>query len=200
MFRPFRAALVLALVCAPLMAQADKIPLSKLSAYLNALTQVETTFTQVDADGRLQTGKLFIHRPGRMRFEYDRNDGVVIAGGQQLAIFDPKGDATPESYPLDLTPLNLILQKRVRLTKPGVVLGHTADDSSTYVVVQDPEHPNYGSIQLVFSDNPVELRQWVIAQNGEVTTVILGPLRRVNDLSAFLFSIPHEIDRRTEQD
>lgn len=198
MIRVFSAALMLALL--PLTAAAEKIPLSALSSYINGLKQVETTFTQVDDDGTLQTGKLFINRPGRMRFEYDRNNGLVIAGGKQLAIFDPKGDGAPEQYPLELTPLNLILEQNVSLTRSGVVVDHTADDTSTYVVVQDPRHPEYGSMQLVFSKDPVELRQWVIAQNGSVTTIILGPLRRKTDLSDFLFDISFEMARRKGED
>lgn len=196
MTRLLTAALIAALL--PVAAHAEKVSLSRLSSYLRGLTKIETTFTQVDADGQLQTGKLYMHRPGRMRFEYARNDGLVIAGGRQLAIFDPKGDARPEQYPLELTPLNLILAADASLTKPGVVVDHTADDTSNYVVVQDPAHPEYGSMQLVFSENPVELRQWVIAQNGSVTTIILGPLRRVSAMPDTLFNIPFEINRRKD--
>jgi outer membrane lipoprotein-sorting protein len=75
----------------PLPAMAEKIALGTLSNYLNSLTTVEADFTQVNSDGSISTGKIFIKRPGRVRFEYAPPDrSLVIAGGQQVAIFDAK--------------------------------------------------------------------------------------------------------------
>lgn len=47
----------------PLPAAAEKIALATLSDYLNGLTTVETSFTQINSDGTLSTGTLYIHRP-----------------------------------------------------------------------------------------------------------------------------------------
>ena len=56
---------------------------------------------------------------------------------------------------------------------------------------QDPENPDYGSIDLVFTGDPVELRQWVINDgNGSSTTVILGDLQTGMNLRNDLFVIP----------
>ena len=82
--------LILALA---LPAMADKIPLKELSAYLNSLTTAEADFTQVNADGSITTGKLYIKRPGRARFEYAPPDkSVVLASSGQVAIFDAKSN------------------------------------------------------------------------------------------------------------
>ena len=55
---------------------------------------------------------------------------------------------------------------------------------------QDPEYPEYGSIDLVFTGNPVELRQWVINDgDGGSTTVILGALDRGVRVPDRLFNI-----------
>ena len=73
----------------PFPAAAEKLPLKDISAYLNGLTTVEADFTQVNADGTISTGKIYIKRPGRVRFEYGPPDrSLVIAGGQNVAIFD----------------------------------------------------------------------------------------------------------------
>ena len=68
----------LVLVATLLPAQAEKISLGDLSAYLNGLTTVETEFTQVNADGSISTGKLIIKRPGRVRFEYAPPDESLV--------------------------------------------------------------------------------------------------------------------------
>jgi hypothetical protein len=78
-----------------------------------------------------------------------------------------------------------------------MVVGHTADGTSTRVRAQDPEHPEYGSIELVFTDNPVELRQWIITDDlGAQTTVILGELKKGGNLGARLFDISAETSAR----
>jgi outer membrane lipoprotein-sorting protein len=182
----------------PLPALAEKIPLGTLSDYLNSLTTVESDFTQINSDGTISTGKIYIKRPGRVRFEYAPPDrSLVIAGGQQVAIFDAKSNQPPEQYPLKRTPLNLILAEKVDLARASMVVGHTADGTSTRIRAQDPEHPEYGSIELVFTAGPVELRQWIITDDlGAQTTVILGELVKGGNLGARLFDISAETTAR----
>ena len=179
-------------------AMADKIPLNDLSAYLNSLTTAEADFTQVNADGSIATGKLFIKRPGRARFEYAPPDkSLVLAGGGQVAIFDAKSNQPPEQYPLKRTPLNLILADNIDLARAKMVVGHTEDGTSTRVKAQDPDNPEYGTIELVFTADPVTLRQWVITDDaGSQTTVILGDMAQGAKLPASLFSITVEADKR----
>jgi outer membrane lipoprotein-sorting protein len=187
---------LLALSATP--ALADKLSLKTLSAYLNGLTTVEADFTQVNSDGSVSTGKIFIKRPGRVRFEYNPPDkALVLAGGQQVGIFDGKSNVAPEQYPLKRTPLNLILAENINLGKAKMVVGHTADATTTRVKAQDPENPEYGSIELVFSADPVELRQWIITDDlGAQTTVILGEMKKGGKLGDTMFSINAEMKKR----
>ncbi|MFM7445761.1 MAG: LolA family protein [Tabrizicola sp.] len=182
----------------PLPALAEKIPLGVISDYLNGLTTVESDFTQINSDGSISTGKIFIKRPGRVRFEYSPPDrSLVIAGGQQVAIFDAKSNQPPEQYPLKRTPLNLILAQDIDLGRAKMVVDHTEDGTSTRVRAQDPENPEYGSIELVFTADPVELRQWVITDDlGAQTTVILGEMKKGGQLGARLFDITAETSAR----
>ena len=179
-------------------AMADKLPLKTLSAYLNGLTTLESEFTQVNSDGTVSTGRIFIKRPGRARFEYNPPDKtLVMAGGQQVAIFDGKSNVPPEQYPLKRTPLNLILAANINLGKAKMVVGHSADATTTRVKAQDPENPEYGTIELVFSADPVELRQWVITDDlGQQTTVILGQMKKGGKLGEAMFSITGEKTKR----
>jgi outer membrane lipoprotein-sorting protein len=187
--------LVLLLLAAPLRAQ--ELSLNEISEYLNGLESATSDFTQVNDDGSISTGKLYIKRPGRVRFEYNPPEkSLVMAGGQQVAIFDGKSRHPPEQYPLKQTPLNLILERNVDLARRNMVVGHSSDVKSTTVVAQDPENPEYGTIALVFTGNPVELRQWVITDGtGATTTVILGPLDK-GSVSAVKFDINAEMQRR----
>lgn len=187
------AAFVLALP-----AQAEKLPLSELSRYLNGLTTVESEFTQINADGTIGTGTVRINRPGKIRFEYAPPDrSLVISDGQQVAIFDPKSNQPPEQYPLTRTPLNLILAANVDLSRAKMVVAHREEGGTTRVTAQDPDHPEYGRIDMVFSANPTELRQWVITDDGgRQTTLVLGEMRKGRTMASRLFDLDDELIKR----
>jgi outer membrane lipoprotein-sorting protein len=191
------APLALALAGGP--AHAAPIPLAALSGYLDALTTLESPFTQVNPDGTIATGTILISRPGRVRFEYAPPDRtLVLSDGQQVAIFDPKSNQPPEQYPLRRTPLNLILAPRVDLSRDRMVLAHREEGATTRVVAQDPEFPEYGQIELVFSADPVELRQWVVTDDtGAQTTLILGAMVKGRAISASRFDIAAEVRARS---
>lgn len=179
-------------------AWADKVALADLSAYLNTLSTVQSDFTQVNADGTVSLGRIFIKRPGRVRFEYAPPDkSLVLASADTVAIFDAKSNQPPEEYPLKRTPLNLILAPEINLARAKMVVGHTEVENTTRVKAQDPEHPEYGSIELVFTADPIVLRQWVITDDlGQQTTVILGELKPAGDVKASIFNIVEEKNRR----
>lgn len=182
-------------------AQAEAVPLSDLSDYLNDLTTAQATFTQVNADGSVSTGDLYLHRPGRMRFEYDGDELLVIAGGRRVAIFDGRSNTLPEEYPLRETPLNLILDRDVNLGRSGMVTQHSFDGTATRVLARDPDRPEIGTLELVFTGDPVELRQWVITDSGgSETTVVLGSLEEGMRIPARYFNIRQEVNARTGED
>ena len=179
-------------------ALAERIPLSDLSGYINGIRRAQAEFTQISDDGAIATGTLYMHRPGRMRFEYAGDEQLlVIAGGGQVAIFDGRANTAPEQYPLRRTLLNLILARNVDLSRSGMIIAHEDDGTSTRVVAQDPDDPEIGQIEMVFTDDPIELRQWIITDaNGYETTVILGDMQEGISTPSRYFNIPAEIRAR----
>lgn len=186
-------ALLTALMLTAFSATAQQIPLNSLSNYLNKLTSAEGSFTQINADGTISTGTIYLRRPGKVRFEYNPPEkSLVMANNGSVVVFDRKLGSEPNTYPLKRTPLGLILARNVDLSRANMVTAHGYDGTATTVTAQDPENPEYGSIQLVFTGNPVELRQWVITDDGGAqTTVILGALER-KQLPNRLFNIERE--------
>lgn len=175
--RSLALAPVLALVMA-FPALAEKIPLNEISRYLNSIKTAQAEFTQVNGDGSISTGTLLIHRPNRVRFEYKGDKSLVLASSGQVSVYDGKSRSGPQQYPLSKTPLSLILAPNINLGQARMVTGYSEKKNTTVVTAQDPQHPEYGNIQMVFSANPTQLRQWVVTdQSGQRTTVILGEMR-----------------------
>ena len=192
MFRTTLFAGLTAILMATPLAAAEKLSLQALSTYLTGLKTAQTSFTQINSDGTLDTGKLWISRPGKMRFEYDPPNGAtVLSRNGAVEIYDPKSNQGPETYPLNRTPLSIVLSNNPDLTRANMVMGHGFDGTATVVTAQDPDHPDYGSIDLFFTGDPVELRKWVIQDSsGARTTVILGALETGMRLPNNLFTGP----------
>ncbi|MCA8867282.1 MAG: outer membrane lipoprotein carrier protein LolA [Rhodobacteraceae bacterium] len=174
---------------------AEKISLNRLSAYLNDLKTARGEFTQINQDGTISTGTLYIHRPGRMRFDYDPpSPALVMAGGGTVAIFDRKSNEPPQQFPLKRTPLSVILARDVDLGQADMITGHREEDQVTIVTAHDPENPDAGTIDLMFTADPVTLRKWVITdESGAETTVVLGDMQRGMKLGASLFNVQNEV-------
>ena len=187
---------VIALLATAPAALAQKIPLNNISNYLNGLTTMQSEFTQINPDGTISAGTVYIQRPNRVRFEYKNSNQLVLASGGQVAVFDAKSNQGPQVYPLSETPLSIILAPNVNLGRQGMVTGHSEVKNTTVVTAQDPAHPEYGNIQMVFTA-PTELRQWIVTDDtGRKTTVILGEGRKGVSFKPSTFVIENEVQRR----
>ena len=170
---------------------AEKISLNKISDYINGLTSLQADFEQVNSDGSIDRGKLYIRRPGRMRLEYTApNNALVIAGAGSVAIFDDKSKNGPTLFPLKKTPLNLLLKKNVDLSKNEMITEHTANNENTFIVAKDPKRKSQGSIKMMFSNSPVSLQGWTITnQSNQKTKIILDKLDKKTKIPLYLFNI-----------
>lgn len=181
-----------ALSAAPLGAFAEKLSLEEISAYLEGVTTAESAFVQHNADGTRSAGRVWISRPGKIRFEYDPPElTTVVADGRVVAVIDGRSNARPQIWSLHLTPLKFVLGPNVDLTRPGMAVVHEGGDGFTGVRLQDPGHPERGNVELLFREDPVELREWTITDGtGARTTVVLEDLRAGVALDGVDFEIP----------
>lgn len=180
------------LFLAPARAQ-DARDLARISAYLNSLRTATGDFVQIAPTGEVSDGKFFISRPGKIRFEYTPpNPTLVVSDGTWVVVFDLR-TCSQQTAPLSQTPLNLLLKDRVNLRTEGAVTKVESGDGQMKVTAIDPGAPNQGSITMVFSENPLELRQWIITDaEGQTTTVALSEVRRGVDISITKF-LPREV-------
>jgi outer membrane lipoprotein-sorting protein len=196
----FRRTLLLAALALPLAAALpaaaqqfsgeDMRDLARISNYLNGTATLEGNFVQVGHDGELSEGRFYLRRPGRLRFEYEPpNPALVVADGFWVGVYDTRLD-TLDRYPLGNTPLELLLKERVDLRTEGAVQAIERGDGLIRVRAVDPKKPEQGSITMIFADNPLELRQWVVVDaQGLTTTVALSEVRANVKLKPELFVI-----------
>ncbi|MEM6944779.1 MAG: outer membrane lipoprotein carrier protein LolA [Pseudomonadota bacterium] len=168
----------------------DARDLARISNYLNGTTTLTGEFVQVGPDGDVSTGQFYMRRPGRVRFEYDLpNPALIVADGTWVGIYD-RSARTLDRYPLGQTPLEILLEERVNLRDSGAVTNIESGNGQIRVTAIDPDEPDQGSITMIFSDQPLELRQWVVLDaQGLTTTIALSETRANIKLDPELFFI-----------
>ena len=172
------------------MSGADARDLTRISNYLNGISTLEGSFVQVGHDGELSEGTFYLRRPGRIRFEYrPPNPALVIADGTWVGVYDTRLN-TLDRIPLGSTPLSILLKKDVDLKTENAVRAIERAPGLMRVTAVDPKEPDQGSITMVFADNPLELRQWIVVdKQGLTTTVALSDMRANVKLDPNLFFI-----------
>jgi outer membrane lipoprotein-sorting protein len=106
-----------------------------------------------------------------------------------VAVIDRR-DGGLDRYPLSDTPLNLLLAPNVDLRKEGAVKKIERSQGQLAVTAVDTARPQQGEIIMIFGDNPLELRQWVVIDaQGRQTTVALRDMRTNVQIPASRFVI-----------
>ena len=172
------------------MSGVDARDLARISNYLNGVKTLEGNFVQIGHDGELSEGLFYLRRPGRIRFEYrPPNPTLVVADGVWVGVYDTQLN-TLDRIPLKSTPLHILLRKKVNLAKEGTIQSIERAPGLMRVKAIDPDEPDQGSITMVFAENPLELRQWIVVDpQGLTTTVALSDMRSNVKLDPNLFFI-----------
>ena len=147
----------------------------RLNAYLNSFTSLQGNFIQFAANGRRLEGRIYIQRPGKMRFEYEPPATTeVIADGTSVAVRD-KRLATQDIYSIGQTPLKFLVRERMDLAREGTLKGASIDGDILSVRIEDRSTLGGTSkITLKFDLAANELKQWVVVDpQGYETSVSL---------------------------
>ena len=177
--------------------KADPYSLANISQYLKNLKNLKADFSQINADGSISSGTILIKRPGRMRFEYYTPDKtLVLVSAGALAIFDPKGDDAPITYPIKNNPISLILKGEVDLLNSGILENYKMSTGQAVVKIRDPEKSEHGSVELVFTGATPELEKFTVQnENGLSTSITLEDIEYPEKINDTLFSIQLEINK-----
>lgn len=168
--------------------------INKANDYFNAAGTMEADFTQIGGDGRRTDGKLYVERPGRMRFTYAPPATLeVIADGTSVAVIDRKLH-TQDLYFIAQTPLKFLLKDHIDLAQEAKIDDVTSDSKGASIVIED--HQTFGGtskIRLTFSIEPFALRQWTITDpQGYETMVSLNDMDLASKPDPALFRISSE--------
>ncbi len=150
----------------------DRADLARIERYLTDIRTLHSRFLQVSSVGMPVEGDLYLNRPGKMRFEYDPPyPAMLMADGLVLLYYDK--ELKEETYlPLWETPLWFLLRDEVVLDDSVRVVGLERGPAVLRVTVEQNEETPQGRVTLVFADQPLTLKKWIVTDAQGVTTEV----------------------------
>lgn len=170
-------------------ASAQASVVADVERYLNSIDTLEARFSQIAPDGGLATGKVYIQRPGRLRFDYDPPSRIrLIAPGDWRLIFYDASIKQVNGIPIRQTPLGILLDSEISLAEGvEVVAVDRSADEVAVTLIRDGA-ADQGSVTLIFGERPLALRRWsVVDPQGLRTHVLLEEVETGGQIDPELF-------------
>ena len=167
--------------------------LARVDAAMNSTASFSGRFAQYAADGSFAQGQVYIKRPGKLRFEYDApNPLLIVSDGVTLTQQD-KALETIDRVPLSATPLNYFLKENINLANDTEVIGLQKTYNEWRVTARDGSGELDGAITMVFDAQNLALKEWIIADSfGGETRVLLSELKYNERINPRLFILRDE--------
>lgn len=152
--------------------------LNQIEGYMKSITTMSSRFIQVNPDGSYVEGKMYLNRPGRMRFEYDPPVQILLVANGTFFIYVDKELKQVTHVLLSSTPANIILNEDFSLQNKLKVIGYERQNGLVRIEVMEREEPDNGTALLTFTEKPMQLKQWTItdAQQNRTSVTLIDPI------------------------
>jgi outer membrane lipoprotein-sorting protein len=171
---------------APAQGQAS-IP--EVERYVNSIRSLQARFVQNNPNGSVVQGTLYLRKPGRMRFEYDRPSQLkIVADGTQVTLWDPASKDFGQ-WPIGWTAASFLVKEPLQLSGDLTVQAAQREGNGLLALtLVQTRKPQDGKVIVRLSENPMQLRGWSIIDNrGNKVDVTLTDLRTGVQLADSLF-------------
>ena len=156
----------------------------KIIKNLKETRNLDFKFEQ-NINGKIENGHCTVQYPKKIFCEYSRsNNKILVSNGKSLVI---KTRTSYYRYPLEKTPLNLILDKTYLISKIFELEERIVDKNLINFTIQDKDN----EINIFFDNQSYDLIGWQntdIYQNFNMTFISF--IRKNRVLSKNLFEIP----------
>ena len=162
--------------------------IERINAYLNEIKTLRADFLQVATNGEIASGKLYMSRPGKIRFEYKPPSPVLILSDGTFLIYIDKHLEGMTHFFLSNSPISFLVKKSVRITDDTEIISFSQKANIIRIKLAKLNQIDKGTITLNFTNQPFDLRKWVVTDpQGVETTVILSNMEKNITLNPKLF-------------
>ena len=158
------------------MAQSQSADLTSAITALRAISTMRADFVQADPRGNRVKGVLTLKRPGRIRFQYEKNvPMLIVSDGSALTFIDYQVRQV-QRWPIKNSPLGALLDPNRDVMQYGKLVP-SGSSNVVSIEVRDKKHPEYGVITMVFIRKPgapggLELSSWATLDAQNTRTIV----------------------------
>ncbi len=171
-----------------------------VSDNFSAIPTMTGEFVQFGPNGEQSGGVFYIERPGKIRFNYEEPASIeVISNGKTVAIHNKKLK-TWDFYPLNKTPLKLLLDDELNVDS-SAIRDIVSEPDLTTIVMGDDKIFGDSEITLMFDPLSYDLRQWTIKDTaGKETSVMVFNITKNVRISEKFFKFDELAIRRSQRE
>ena len=166
-----------------------------IADHFSSVKSMSGDFVQSGPKAEKTSGRFFLQRPGKIRFNYAGQSGLsVIADGKSLVVYNKKLK-TSRLYALSKTPLKLLLDNKVDFS--GRRLKSIRDDGAQVIIkLADKSAFGNSNITMVFDRKSLDLRRWSLTdERGLTTTVTIFNVKQGIRAAEGTFTIDYAANR-----
>ena len=160
----------------------------KVDNFFKSLKSMQANFIQVGPSGEVSYGKIYLELPGKLRIDYEKpNDLLITSKGFWLTIQN-RNSKTTNNIPLDSSPFSILIKKKLDFHSKFLTTDLKNKSGIISLKITKRENKNTEGLTLEFSENPFNLKKWIIEDTfGETTTVLIQKAIYNEKLSHLLF-------------
>lgn len=170
--------------------------IQRINQSLNGTATLVGDFQQINADGRRRSGKLYVQRPGKLRFDYNPPSQLeVVSDGSNVAVID-KRVPQQDIYGIGQTPLKFLVAERIDVARDTKVLGVKREKDEVVLEIEDRNTlAGTSRIRIHFHGETFMLRRWTVTDpQGVPTTVQLANISTQQRPDRSLFVINYQFN------
>ena len=123
--------------------------IQRIDGYFNGIIHLQGNFVQIDSQNQTIKGRFYVHRPGRLRFEYAQPSMLrIVSDGQYLSIED-HDLKTIDKYPLASTPFRMLLTENVDIIRDACIIAFSNEDDRIALTLRDRSGESPGPNQAI---------------------------------------------------
>ena len=172
----------------------------KVENFFKSLKSMQADFIQVGPSGNVSNGKIYLDLPGKLRIDYEKpNDLLITCKGFWLTIQN-RNAKTTNNIPIDSSPFSILIKKKLDFDNKFLTTDLETKSGIISLKIKRRENNNEERLTLEFSENPFNLKKWIIEDTfGASTTVLIQKAIYNKKLSHLLF-FPYDFPEPNNSD
>lgn len=163
--------------------------------YLESFSSISSNFIQINNNGDILSGKIFVSRPGKFRIEYEQIPLILISDSKRLASVN-KDLKSINFHRTNENPLSILLFKKLDMNKVKI-LNLIERENTLLAKISSINFEDKGIIEILFETKPLKMKKWTIFRKDQTKTeVFFDNLLLNKSLPSKLFSIESEDPRQ----